>query len=77
MAKELAEYRLPTAARDRLREIGEASVQVQLTDSVSAIVILAQTRSMVVDMMHSMVVDMMQLTGMDYLEARELVPDLD
>jgi uncharacterized membrane protein YgaE (UPF0421/DUF939 family) len=69
MAQELAEYRLPTAARDQLREIGEASVQVQLTDSVSATVILAQTRSMVIDVM--------QLTGMDYLQARELVRDLD
>ena len=69
MAEELAERRLPTAARDQLREIGEASALVQLNYSMSAVVILAQTRSMVIDMM--------QLTGMDYLEARELVPDLD
>jgi hypothetical protein len=68
-AKELAERRLPTAAKDRLREIGEASVHVQLTYSMSAVVILAQTRSIVIDMM--------QLTGMDYFEARELLPDLD
>ena len=69
MAKELAERRLPTAARDRLREIGDVSSNVQLTDSMSAVVILAQTRSIVIDMM--------QLTGMDYPEARELVPDLN
>jgi hypothetical protein len=66
MAKELAEHRLPTAARDQLREIGETSTHVQLTDSVSAVVILAQTRSIVIDML--------QLTRMDYLQARELVP---
>jgi hypothetical protein len=36
---------------------------------MSAIVILAQTRSMVADLM--------QLTGMDYHEARELLPDMD
>ena len=69
MAEELAERRLPTAARDQLREIGEASALVQLNYSMSTVVILAQTRSIVIDMM--------QLTGMDYLEARELVPDLD
>jgi hypothetical protein len=40
-------------------------VDVQLTYSMSAVVILAQTRSMVIDMM--------QLTGMDYFEARELL----
>ena len=61
--------RLPTAARDQLREIGEASGQIQLTGSMSAVVILAQTRSMVVDLI--------QLTGMDYHEARELIPDID
>jgi len=69
IAEELAERRLPTAARDRLREIGEASAHLQLADSMSAVVILAQVRSMVADLM--------QLTGMDYLEARELVPDMD
>ena len=42
---------------------------MQLNYSMSAVVILAQTRSMVIDMM--------QLTGMGYLAARELVPDLD
>jgi uncharacterized membrane protein YgaE (UPF0421/DUF939 family) len=69
IAKELAERRLPTTARDQLREIGEASAHLQLTGSMSAVVILAQTRSMVVDLI--------QLTGMDYHEARELIPDTD
>jgi uncharacterized membrane protein YgaE (UPF0421/DUF939 family) len=69
IATELAARRLPTAARDRLREIGEASAHLQLTTSISAVVVLAQTRSLVADMM--------ELTGMDYLEARELIPEMD
>jgi hypothetical protein len=36
---------------------------------MSAVVILAQTRSMVADLM--------ELTGMTYAEARALLPDLD
>jgi uncharacterized membrane protein YgaE (UPF0421/DUF939 family) len=69
IAKELSERRLPLAARDQLREIGEATAHQELTHSVSAVVILAQTRSMVVDLL--------ELTGMDYQEARELIPDVD
>ena len=68
-ATELAERRLPLAARDQLRGIGEATAHQELTHSVSAVVILAQTRSIVVDLI--------ELTGMDYQEARELVPDVD
>jgi uncharacterized membrane protein YgaE (UPF0421/DUF939 family) len=69
IAAELGARRLPTAARDRLRGIGEASAHLHLTASISAVVILAQTRSLVADMM--------ELTGMDYLEARELIPEMD
>jgi uncharacterized membrane protein YgaE (UPF0421/DUF939 family) len=69
IAKELAEHRLPTAARDQLREIAETSAHLSLTESMSAVVILAQTRSMVADMM--------QLTGIEYADARELIPDMD
>jgi uncharacterized membrane protein YgaE (UPF0421/DUF939 family) len=69
IAAELGARRLPTAARDRLREIGEASAHLQLAASISAVVILAQTRSLVADMM--------ELTGMDYLEAREFIPEMD
>jgi uncharacterized membrane protein YgaE (UPF0421/DUF939 family) len=69
ISKELAERRLPTAARDQLREIGEATAHLQLTNSISAVVILAQIRSMVADLM--------ELTGMEYLEARGLIPDMD
>lgn len=69
IARELEGRRLPTAARDRLIEIGEASAHLELADSMSAVVILAQTRSLVADMMG--------LAGVDYLEARELIPDMD
>ena len=69
IAKELTEHRLPTAARDQLREIAETSAHLSLTESMSAVVILAQTRSMVADMM--------QLTGIEYADARELIPDMD
>jgi uncharacterized membrane protein YccC len=69
ISHELAEHRFPTAARDRLEEIGGATAHMQLTHSISAVVILAQIRSMVIDLL--------ELTGMDYLEARELVPAMD
>jgi uncharacterized membrane protein YgaE (UPF0421/DUF939 family) len=69
IAKELAEHRLPAAARDQLREIAETSAHLPLTQSMSAVVILAQTRSIVADMM--------QLTGIEYADARELIPDMD
>ena len=69
IAHEFSEHRLPNAARDRLREIAEATSHLQLTHSISAVVILAQTRSMVTDLM--------ELTGMEYVEARELIPDMD
>jgi hypothetical protein len=69
VARELMERRLPTAARDELREIGEATAHVHLTESISADVILAQTRSMVADLL--------QLTGVDYFDARELIPGMD
>src|SRR5512133_694631 len=66
VARELAEHRLPAAARDELRKIAEASAHLHLTESISADVILAQARSLVADFL--------QLTGMDYFEARELIP---
>ena len=69
MARELQAHRLPTQARERLRAVGEDSAHVRLDESISAVVILAQTRSMVADLM--------ELTGMSYAEARELIPDID
>jgi uncharacterized membrane protein YgaE (UPF0421/DUF939 family) len=70
IAHEYSEQRFPTVAvRDRLREIGEATAHLHLTHSISTVVILAQIRSIVTDMI--------QLTGMSYHEARELLPDMD
>lgn len=69
IAHEFSEHRLPTAAKDQLREIAEATPHLHLTHSISAVVILAQIRSIVTDLM--------ELTGMEYLEARELIPDMD
>jgi uncharacterized membrane protein YgaE (UPF0421/DUF939 family) len=69
MARELQAHRLPARARERLRAVGEDSAHVELDESISAVVILAQTRSMVADLM--------ELTGMSYAEARELIPDID
>ena len=69
MAGELRAGRLPTAARDRLVAIGQDTSHLALTDSISAVVILAQVRSIIADLL--------ELTGMDYAEARELIPDMD
>lgn len=69
MAEELYNNRLPSAARGRLVAVAEASSHVRLAHSISAVVILAQTRSIVVDLL--------QLTGLDYVDARELLPEMD
>ena len=61
-------HRLPTAAEDRLRALALGSSRVELSDSLHAVVILAQPRSMIVDFL--------ELTGMGNLEARELIPEL-
>ena len=69
MATELRNRRLPTRARERLIAIGEATSHLTLTDSISAVVILAQVRSITADLL--------ELTGMDYADARELIPEMD
>ena len=69
MAEELEAHRLPEAARGRLRQLGETSAHLELTDTISAVVILAQVRSMTADLL--------ELTGMRYEEARELIPEMD
>jgi len=69
IAHEFSEHRLPTAAKDQLREIAEATSHLQLTHAISAVVILAQIRSMITDLM--------ELTGMEYAEARQLIPGMD
>lgn len=69
MASELLDRHLPTAARQRLVDLSFASSHIRLMDSISAVVILAQLRSMLTDLL--------QLTGMDYAEARSAMPDMD
>ncbi len=69
MAIELRNRRLPTRARDRLVAVGEATSHLSLTEEISAVVILAQVRSITADLL--------ELTGIDYAEARELIPEMD
>jgi uncharacterized membrane protein YgaE (UPF0421/DUF939 family) len=69
MSLQLAERHLPTAARQQLVELAVESSHAKLLDSISAVVILAQLRSMIADLL--------QLTGMDYAEARKVMPDMD
>ena len=69
MAEELDAGRLPAAARGDLVATAEASSHLELASSLSAVAILAQTRSMVVDLL--------ELTGLGPDDARDLVPDLD
>lgn len=69
MAAELSNGRLPVAARERLVELAVATSHSRLAESISAVVILAQLRSMLADLL--------QLTGLDYHEALALMPDMD
>jgi uncharacterized membrane protein YgaE (UPF0421/DUF939 family) len=69
MAIELRNGRLPTRARERLVVIGRETSHLDLAESLSAVVILAQVRSITADLL--------ELTGMDYAEARELIPEMD
>ncbi|MGD7788020.1 FUSC family protein [Propionibacteriaceae bacterium Y1700] len=69
MANELWDRRLPVAARSRLIRLGERTAKAKIVQSLSAVVILAQTRSMIVDLM--------MLTGLEPDEARAAVPGLE
>lgn len=69
MAGELYNRRLPTAAQARLVALGRSSSRLRLADTMSAVVILAQLRSIITDLL--------ELTGLDYAEARTRVPDMD
>ncbi|GAB3703921.1 FUSC family protein [Mariniluteicoccus flavus] len=68
-ANELQARRIPEAARPRLIALGTKSSHLGLADNLSSIVMLAQVRSILVDAL--------ELTGMDYAEAREAIPDMD
>lgn len=69
MADEMAAGRLPTAAKDRLVVIADHSSHLPMAKALSPVVILAQLRSMLVDLI--------QVIGVDSATAREMIPDLD
>lgn len=69
MAAEIEAGRLPEAVRGELVDIGRASSHLVLPHSLSAVAILAQARSMTVDLL--------ELTGLSLDDARELVPEVD
>lgn len=69
MAGELHEGKLPLAARNRLAAVAMESSHLPVAGSINAVVILAQARSMLIDLM--------ELTGLEYADARTLVPDMD
>ncbi len=69
MAGELADGRLPAAARKRLVAVAEASSHLPSDASMSAVVVLAQARSMMIDLM--------ELTGLDLADARAAMPNMD
>lgn len=69
MAGDLHEGKLPAAARSQLVAAAQDSSHLPVADNINAVVILAQARSMLVDLM--------ELTGLAYADARSLVPDMD
>lgn len=69
MANELWDRRLPVSARPRLVRLGERTAQAQIVQSLSAVVILAQTRSIVADLI--------MLTGVPADDARSAIPGLE
>lgn len=66
MADELAADRPAEGARDALLAVGEATAQVERSEVLSAEAILAQVRSIVVDLL--------LVTGMGQLEATDALP---
>ena len=66
IAVELTAGRLPVAAREPLADIAQQTAILRLQGGLSAAVVLAQVRSIVVDLL--------QMTGLSAAEARELMP---
>jgi uncharacterized membrane protein YgaE (UPF0421/DUF939 family) len=66
VADELAADRMAVAARDALLQVGEASGLVERAEEMTAEVVLAQLRSIVVDLL--------LLTGLDQIESTEALP---
>jgi uncharacterized membrane protein YgaE (UPF0421/DUF939 family) len=68
MSDEMDQQRLPARAKDVLAEVGAATSRLPIHESLSAVVILAQIRSMTVDLL--------ELTGLSPAEARQLIPEI-
>ena len=68
-AAELFARRIPTAVVPRLQALGAQTSHVTIHRQLSSTVLLAQLRSMIVDLM--------ELCGEDYTDARDAVPDMD
>jgi hypothetical protein len=66
MADALAADEMPSGVRRSLLRIGEATSRVERVTDLSAVVVLAQIRSIIVDLL--------QITGMDVLEATDALP---
>jgi uncharacterized membrane protein YgaE (UPF0421/DUF939 family) len=66
MADELASGEMATGVRRSLLRIGEATAEVERVTDLSAEVVLAQIRSIIVDLL--------QITGMDVLSATDALP---
>jgi uncharacterized membrane protein YgaE (UPF0421/DUF939 family) len=66
LADELDADRMPVAARPALLAVGQATGQVERTDLLAAEVVLAQLRSVVVDLL--------LLTGLDQMESTDALP---
>ncbi|MCB1301479.1 MAG: aromatic acid exporter family protein, partial [Tetrasphaera sp.] len=68
-ASELYARRMPERARPRITAVADATSQIDVSDlTLSTAVIIAQTRSILVDLL--------ELTGLSYADAREQVPDM-
>src|SRR3954454_2076093 len=66
IADALAADRMPIDARESLLRLGAATAEVERTSDLSSEVVLAQIRSIIVDLL--------QITGMDVLEATDALP---
>lgn len=69
IAEELGEGRAATAVRSRLLRLGRATAAVERSSDLSAEVVLAQTRSLIADLL--------AVSGMDSLAATDEIPLLD
>jgi hypothetical protein len=66
MADELAAGQMAEQVRRSLLRVGEGTAEVERVADLSADVVLAQIRSIIVDLL--------QITGMDVLEATDALP---